>query len=310
MALPAVPVGYTSWNAYIEAEAPALALAEGITLQQAKASIKLLEVAKPIRSAVGEPYFRQYNVFTTWADRAVLPAAGRPWILGPVLANLQLYYDPSNTSSYPGTGTTINNLAPTSLPGTMSNITFTSPYFSYNGTSSQISIADNSALEPGAGDWTMEAWFRVTAFGSSQVVLGKFDNGGLAQDVSYSIRLNTTGNLFAQLGSGSGAGATLFVDSTAYQTVLDTWYQVVYVFTNVATNSLETYINGSSIGSVTHSLSSILNSTNPLYLGSYNGGEYSQWFNGSTGVVRLYNAALTADQVLQNYNADRSKYGL
>jgi hypothetical protein len=83
MALPAVPVGYTSWNAYIEAEAPALALAEGITLQQAKASIKLLEVAKPIRSAVGEPYFRQYNVFTTWADRAVLPAAGRPWKLAP-----------------------------------------------------------------------------------------------------------------------------------------------------------------------------------------------------------------------------------
>jgi hypothetical protein len=278
-----------------------------------------LDLAALDRTASGNPY----NVY----DITQLPSQyignvstpnpnpdglleGRPWVPVPVLTNLQLYYDPSNTSSYPGTGTTINNLETTSLPGTMSNITFTSPYFSYNGTSSQISIADNSALEPGAGDWTMEAWFRVTAFGSSQVVLGKFDNGGLAEDVSYSIRLSTTGNLFAQLGSGSGSEATLFVDSTAYQTVLSTWYQVVYVFTNVSANSLETYINGSSIGSVTHSLSSILNNTNPLYLGSYNGGEYSQWFNGSTGVVRLYNAALTADQVLQNYNADRSKYGL
>jgi hypothetical protein len=231
-------------------------------------------------------------------------------IVESITNNLVLYYDPSDSASYSGTGTTINNLAAASLPGTMSNITYTSPYFSYNGSNSQISIADNAALEPGSGDWTMEAWFRVTAFGSSQVVLGKFDNGGAAIDVSYSIRMNATGGLFAQIGSGSGSGATLFINSTNYQTVVDTWYQVVYVFTNVATNSLETYINGVSISSVSHSLPSILNSTNPLYIGSYNGGEFPQWFNGRIGVVRLYNAALSATAVLQNYNADRTKYGL
>jgi hypothetical protein len=247
------------------------------------------------------------SAFGSQAGRVADAPAPAP---DPITENLVSYYDPSNSASYPGTGTTITNLAVPALPGTMSNITYTDPYFSYNGTSSQISIADNAALEPGAGDWTMEAWFRITAFGSSQVVLGKFDNGGAAQHVGYSIRLNTTGNLFAQLGSGSGAGATLFVNSTNYQTVINTWYQVVYVFTNVAANSLETYINGSSIGSVAHSLASILNTTNPLYLGSYNGGEFPQWLTGSTGVVRLYNAALTASQVLQNYNADRSKYGL
>jgi len=79
MALPPVPMGYNSWNEYIETEAPALAVAQGLTLQQAKASIKLLEVAEPIRSAVGEPYYRDYNLFTTWAARALLPALGRPW---------------------------------------------------------------------------------------------------------------------------------------------------------------------------------------------------------------------------------------
>jgi len=81
MALPAVPAGYNSWNDYIETNAPALAASQGITLQQAKASLKLLNVAKPIRSSVGQPYYRQYNAFTTWANRAVLPAAGRPWKL-------------------------------------------------------------------------------------------------------------------------------------------------------------------------------------------------------------------------------------
>ena len=83
MALPATPVGYDSWNDYIETNAPALAIAQDLTLQEAKASIKLLEVAEPIRSAVGEPYYREYNYFTTWADRSLLPNIGRPWKLQP-----------------------------------------------------------------------------------------------------------------------------------------------------------------------------------------------------------------------------------
>jgi hypothetical protein len=81
MALPLVPPGYSNWNQYITENAPALMTSQGLTFQQAKASIKLLMVSEPIRSAVGEPYYREYNVFTTWADRAVLPALGRPWRL-------------------------------------------------------------------------------------------------------------------------------------------------------------------------------------------------------------------------------------
>jgi hypothetical protein len=79
MALPPSPVGYDNWNDYIETNAPALALAQGITLQEAKASIKLLEVSEPVRSAVGTPSYRDYNIFTTWAARALLPSPGRPW---------------------------------------------------------------------------------------------------------------------------------------------------------------------------------------------------------------------------------------
>jgi hypothetical protein len=73
----------------------------------------------------------------------------------PVTTNLVLYYDPSNSSSYPGTGTTINDLSVNGLNGSMSGITFTTPYFSYNGTSSQVRVADSVLLEPGSGDWTM-----------------------------------------------------------------------------------------------------------------------------------------------------------
>ena len=222
-----------------------------------------------------------------------------------VTSNLVLWYDPSNSVSYPGSGSTITNLASTSLNGTMSNITYTDPYFSYNGSSSQISVPDNALLEPGTGDWTMEAWVYLSNNSGSKVILGKFDPGGMAADVSYSMRISGS-TAYAQLGDGSGA----YVNSTNYTLPLNTWTQIVYVWKNVATNSLETYINGTSIGTVNHSLGSILNTSANLYIGSYNNGEYSQYMNGRIGITRLYSAALTSAEVLQNYNADKSKYGL
>ena len=66
-------------------------------------------------------------------------------------------------------------------------LTFNKKYFDFNGTSSQISIADNVLLEPGSGNWTMEVWFKADSVSGSQVVLGKFDPGGASIDVSYSI---------------------------------------------------------------------------------------------------------------------------
>lgn len=226
----------------------------------------------------------------------------------PVTSNLVLYYDPANLASYSGTGTTINSLVSPNLAGTMSNITYTNPYFAYNGSTSQIAVADIAALEPGSGDWTMEVWFNSSATVGSAVILGKFDNGGQSQDVSYSIRTNGS-SVYSQLGSGAlGIGG--YIDSTSYTFSANTWYQVVYVWTNVDANSFQTYINGVSIGSVSHSLASLLNSSNPLYIGRYNGGEYSQSFNGRIGITRLYNAALTAAQVSQNFNANKSVYGL
>lgn len=217
---------------------------------------------------------------------------------------LVLYYDPSSVSSYPGSGTAITDLSGNGRNGTMSNITYTSPYFTYNGSSSQIAIADNAALEPGSGDWTMEVWVNQSVAGND-VVLGKFPAGGT--QVSYSIRTSTS-TYYAQMGSGIGSGATLFQNSTTHIGTIGTWYQLVYVFTNVAANTLQTFVNGSSIGSVAHSLASILDTTTGLYIGSYNNGEYAQWFDGKIGIVRIYNKSLTSAEVLNNYNVDKWKY--
>lgn len=91
MALPPVPAGYDSWNQYITIQAPPLMINQGLTFQEAKASIKLLDVAMPVRQALGTPSYRIYNVFTTWAQRTVAPTQGRPWrIFQPVPSGLGL----------------------------------------------------------------------------------------------------------------------------------------------------------------------------------------------------------------------------
>jgi hypothetical protein len=154
----------------------------------------------------------------------------------------------------------------------------------------------------------MEVWFNASSTVGSTVILGKFDNGGLAQDVSYSIRTSNT-TLFSQVGDGTGSVLGVdYVNSTNYTFTSNIWYQVVYVWKPGV--SLETFINGTSIGVVATSMNSLLNSVNPLYLGRYNGGEFPQNFNGRIGVVRMYNKSLTGSEVLQNFNANKSKYGL
>jgi hypothetical protein len=71
------------------------------------------------------------------------------------------------------------------------------------------------------------------------------------------------------------------------------------------------YINGVSIGTRFHSFASVKNTTSPLYIGSFGDGSvFGQWLNGRMGVVRIYDKALSASEVSQNFDSDKSKYGL
>lgn len=223
-----------------------------------------------------------------------------------ILTGLQLHYDPANISSYSGTGTTINDLSGNGLSGSMSNITYTSPYFTYNGTSSTLSVADNALLEPSTGDFTLEIWvYHSTITGASRCVVSK-TNGGLAADWSYGIRTNSGGATYLEVGNG-----TTSTTSPSFTASINIWYHVVGVYTNVGTKSLALYVNGVSQGSNSHTFTSVKNSTRPLYIGSFDGGAtFGQWINGRTGIVRYYSKALTSAEVTVNYLGSKAVYGL
>ena len=103
---------------------------------------------------------------------------------------------------------------------------------------------------------------------------------------------------------------TTSLPSPSYNVTTNTWYQIVGVWTNIASNSIALYVNGNSQGSNSHSFTSVKNTTSPLYIGSFNGGQFPQWLDGDAGIVRIYDSALTPSEITQNFNADKSKYGL
>ena len=60
-------------------------------------------------------------------------------------------------------------------------------------------------------------------------------------------------------------------------------------------------------------ISGTTNNSSTLELGrraAIGGTSGFNYFTGSIGLLRIYSGALTAAQILQNFNADRGKFGL
>jgi hypothetical protein len=131
------------------------------------------------------------------------------------------------------------------------------------------------------------------------------NNGGNSANISYALRLVGSNLIRADFSNGSTDLVT-----NNYTFTANTWIQMVYVW-DKTNNSIYTYSNGELKQTKAISITGgILNATTNLFLGSYNGGEYSQYFNGQMGIVRIYKKALNATEVLTNFNSNRALYGL
>ena len=82
-----------------------------------------------------------------------------------------------------------------------------------------------------------------------------------------------------------------------------------YIATSDST-SISLYKDGQSLGSnsSTYSFSSFAGGYNGVRLGE--AGFYHNHYDGQIGLFQMYNRALTASEVLQNYNATRGRYGI
>lgn len=224
--------------------------------------------------------------------------------VSPVSSGLELYYDPSNNSSYPGTGTTLFDLSPSGVNATISGSpTDSGNWFTFTG--SQSIITGNLVGLFSGWQHSLEIWFSPSA------VSAVFsDTGTGPTNTSYystGLEVYQTGPFYqtnAMLWDGSAVtrvgGGTLSLNS---------WYQLVRVYNG--SNTAYAYLN--KVKSADTSIT--WNTPAPGWYLNFGSSDITFFatgaaFQGKLGVIRLYNKVLSLAEVTQNYNADKSKYGL
>jgi hypothetical protein len=216
----------------------------------------------------------------------------------PITSGLVFSFDPGNQQNYSGSGATTREVVGNAGIGTATNTTYNSAtggYMSYNGSSSVVTFNDNTALNNQAV--TVEVW--VTTNATTQNGFW-FEKGNVntqyalfQEGASIQWRLGPLGDL-------STTTATFMTTST--------WYQVVGTYTS---GDRRLYINGAQVNS---NATTGLLSTNAsgMSIGAYGGslGAKGYYYNGNIAIVRVYGRNLSTAEVLQNFNANRSRFGI
>ena len=162
--------------------------------------------------------------------------------------------------------------------------------FSFNGSTDKLTLGTSTLLS-GAQDYTIDAVFRITTAGSVDYIFGNYgtaNSGGL----EYYVHQNKLNNYI----------------STNVQSATNLNPNQWYISSVVRNGSTVThYLNGQPDGSGTNGSS--ISTINPFTIG--NSHDYtSEAFGGNIAAVKVYNRALSAAEVQQNFNALRGRYGL
>lgn len=168
----------------------------------------------------------------------------------------------------------------------------------FNGSSNYITINKTAAqlgLTSG-GQMTVETFVRLSSLsGYTHIVDGSGNRWHLAVE-----------------NSGDGASAYFWNGSSYHSTsspaiTANTW---VYIAGVQESSLLKIYINGvlATNGSLSSAASNLLQDCN-VAIGYWQGNN-SRYLNGQIGYVRIYNRALSASEILKNFNSQRSRYSV
>ena len=192
-----------------------------------------------------------------------------------------------------GSGTTVPDSSGKANNGTLTNTTWSNSgkyggALSFNGTSSYVTVADNSTLDLTNG-MTLEGWVNPTATGTGwRTLLMKQNTNALV----YSLYANINTN---RPSARAFTSAEFNTDGTA-AVPLSTWTFLTETYDGA---TLRLYANGTQVSSraVTGSMP---NSSGPLRIGGNS--IWTEWFSGLIDNVRVYNRALSATEVQTDMN--------
>lgn len=216
-----------------------------------------------------------------------------------VTNGLVLCLDAGNPRSYSGSGTTWKDVS-SDLNTTLSNgPTYTSGtggYFTFDGIDDWVDIGTNPAFTP--ANFTASIWFYLNNTPSTGTVYR------LVRSRTYGFGINIDEsriyNSFIYTSVSPDAG----VSGSALN--LSTWYNIT---TTLASSTYSIYLNGNFV------TSSGTATNNAYYVNGYLGlardaDSANSYFNGRISQFQFYNRGLTATEVLQNFNAQRTRYSI
>jgi hypothetical protein len=226
---------------------------------------------------------------------------------------LVLYLDAANTKSYPGSGTLVKDLSGQSNNGTLTNgVGFNSlnaGSFTFDGSNRYIDLGD--VLNPGVGSYTINLWLKVANTSSVYFAASKGTQGSGERGFSMYSGVNS---LFVRV-NGSDTTAQRAGQTYSGFTNNSSYFQFSLVI-NRSNNTVLGYYNGSNQGWVNgvdgHTNNSIsgfgsISSTFPLAIGR---AVNTYYLNGNIPIAQIYNRALSAIEVLQNFNAHRNRFSI
>jgi len=226
-----------------------------------------------------------------------------------VMNGLVLMVDSANPRSYPGTGTTWFDLSGSNNNGTINTASGSPTYSSGPGGGFTFSSANTANIRfsrPASGDFSLCIWFKSTGNSTSGSQWhqgeGLLDCEVSSNTVDYG--LNYLNNKAAL---GIGNSDTTFQSTTLINT--GAWFYIVATRIQ-SSGAIAIYIN-SALETTGTASTSALTAPTYMYMGSSNGGVGTYGgLPGVIGLAQVYNRALSATEILQNFNAGRGRYGL
>lgn len=212
-----------------------------------------------------------------------------------------------NANEYSGSGNSWQDSSGLGRNATINAATYVddnnSDYFDFAGnTSDPVSISNFSALNTSARTWEFWVWFDTDATNYFGGMWGTNSDNSTKMAI---FRMKDSNNAIrASVYDGTGSA----VEPTTANNVVKTneWNHIVFTSDN-SDNSFEIYVNGVEKYSSTLSFDINTSSTEDFIIGA--GGSYSSnRLDGRVAQFRYYNTALSASEVMTNYNASREIY--
>jgi len=182
----------------------------------------------------------------------------------------------------------------------LTNVSFDSTGYIFNGSSNYIDLGSDVIFKT-SGGWSVSSWFNLT-----QVNSGNLYNFIGASAITYNSWFWTVYQSNLALWNMS-PGAWYYGSTTI---LANTWYNAVLVCSYDGTR-YQMYLNGIAEGG-THATYTWNADYSGLKIGYVGRGDSSngRYFYGKYPNFQVYNKELTAAEVLQNFNATRTTYGL